>query len=196
MFDEKDVGEGGCGPGVSCAFWEGQEATVGLFGGGQVGGCFGDLGGEENVVGLLRSELECGKEFVGCCGEVGRGRLLIEPGEGSEGARFEDGVRIRERGGGEEFGAGLRGAVAASQEKTEGDVGRREERIGVDGLAVAGLGGGDRLVLVGGRGGGGGGVLGWGGGGGGRGGGGGGGGFWGGGGPGGAGGGGRPPAAA
>src|ERR1035437_5207172 len=150
MFDEKDVGEGGCGPGVSCAFWEGQEATVGLFGGGQVGGCFGDLGGEENVGGLLRRGLEGVKGFVGYCVELGRARLMVEPGEGSEGARFEDGVRIRERGGGEEFGAGLRGAVAASQEKTEGDVGRREERIGVDGLAVAGLGGGDRLVWRGG----------------------------------------------
>ena len=64
----------------------------------------------------------------------------VEPGEGAEGAGLEGGVRVGEGDGGVELGVGLGGARRAGEQQAQSDARGGEERVGVDGLAVAGLG--------------------------------------------------------
>ena len=71
VFGEEHVGEARGGFGIVCEAGSGEVAAEGLLGGGEIGGCFGDLGGEEDVLGLLGSEMEGFEEFCGCGGGVG-----------------------------------------------------------------------------------------------------------------------------
>ena len=144
VFGEQDVGEGGDGLRGLRRCREGEIAAVGPFGGGQVCGGFGDLGGKEDVFGGLGCEIEGCEQLGGGGGGVGR-RLRVpdkvEAGESAEGAGFERGRDVREMGRGEQLAAGLGGAVGAGEQQAERDVRGGEERVGGNGLAVAGFGG-------------------------------------------------------
>jgi hypothetical protein len=118
---------------------KGEVAAVGALGGGQVGGGLGDLGGEQDVFGGLGREVEGGEQFGG--GGRGVGSLLVELGQGAEGAGLERGRGVWELGCGEQLAACLDRAPRAGQQQAEGNVRGGEERVGGDGLPVAGLGG-------------------------------------------------------
>ena len=130
---------------------EREIAAVGLFGCREVGDGLGDLGGEEDVFGGLGGKVQGGEKVSGGV-RCGFG-VEVETGDGAEGAGFEGGVGIGESGGGAEFGAGFFAAcvgraAGAGEEQAEGYMRGREERVGGDGLAVVGLGGGSCWLLV------------------------------------------------
>ena len=60
VLSEQDMSE--CSGCLRIVGSQGQIATVGVFGAGQVRSGFGDLGGEEDVFGLLGSELQGGEK--------------------------------------------------------------------------------------------------------------------------------------
>ena len=70
------------------------------------------------------------------------GSHQVEPGQGAEGAGLERGRGVGELGCGEQLAAGLGGARRAGQQQAERNVRGGKERVGGDGLAVVGLGGG------------------------------------------------------
>ena len=76
VLGEQDVGECGGGLGVVGVGGEGEVAAVGVLGGREVRRSFGNLGGEKNIFGLLRSEGQGGEQFGGGGGWVGLGRAL------------------------------------------------------------------------------------------------------------------------
>lgn len=140
------MGECGCGLRIVDVAGESQVAAVGSLGGGKIGRSGGDFGGEENVLGLLGGELERGDEFCGGGCRVGLGGMLareaeIEPREGAEGAGFECRLGVGQGRGGGELLVRVGGMAGAGEEEAERDVRGGEGRIGVDGLAIAGLGG-------------------------------------------------------
>jgi hypothetical protein len=61
MLGEKDVGQRGDGFGVLRV--ESEVAAIGTLGGGQIGGGFGDLGGEQDVFGSFGREVEGGEQI-------------------------------------------------------------------------------------------------------------------------------------
>ena len=129
MLGEQDVDQAGHGLGVSGALGQGQVAAEGLLGAGEVAGSFGDLGGEENVVGLLGRQLDGCEQLVGRGGEVCRRGLLgisikVETGESAKGASLERWGSAGESGGERELGAGLGWPVGAGQQQAERDVRR------------------------------------------------------------------------
>ena len=92
--------------------------------------------------GCSGDEVEGGEKFCGSGGGIGRGGKLVETGKGAEGAGFECWSRVGEGSYGEEVGAGFGVAIGTGQHESEGDMRWGKERVGVDGLAITGLGGG------------------------------------------------------
>src|ERR1035441_6191002 len=105
LLGEQYVGER-CG-GLRVVRREGEEAAVSVLGGGKVGGGFGDLGGEQDVFGLLGCELEGGDEFGRRGGRVGGSGELVESGQCAEGAGSQGGILGGEYGCSRELGARL-----------------------------------------------------------------------------------------
>ena len=94
VLGEQNVGKRGGRLGIVGG--DGEVAAIGVLGGGQVGGGFGDFGGEQDVFGLLGGQFQGGEEVGGGGAGVGARGVLrvaveVETGEGAEGAGFECG---------------------------------------------------------------------------------------------------------
>ena len=63
VLGQQDVGESGGDLGVAVGGGQGEIAAVGQLGSGEIGGGVGDLGGEEDVVGLLRGQADGGEQL-------------------------------------------------------------------------------------------------------------------------------------
>ncbi len=144
VLGDEDVGERGSGLGIGGVAGKSEVAAVGGFGSGEIGGCFGDLGGEEDVVGLLGGELECGEEGVRRGGwiwreVIGGVAVQIELGEGAESSALECGLVGGEIDCGKKFGAGFGEAIGTGEQEAESYVRGWESGIRRNGLAVAGF---------------------------------------------------------
>ena len=137
LLAEEQVGQ--CGGGVGVLRVGCKDAAVGGLGGGKVAGGFGQLAGEEDVVGGFGGELEGGEEFRAGIGGSGG---LVDPGERSVGAGFEQGivgVEVRRCG---ELGAGFGKLTVARKKEAEREMGIEVGGVGGDGAAIGLLGGG------------------------------------------------------
>ena len=129
------VGEAGGGVGVVGS--DGEEAAVGGLGLREGVGVLGEAGGEEDVGRSLGRELQGFEELV--AGGVGVG-VLVQDGEGAQGAGAKGRVGVGEVAGGLELAVGGVDAAVAGVDESEGELRLGEGWVGGDRSLVGGCG--------------------------------------------------------